>query len=191
MPCCPHCTKHSSPVPVCGTVDTLAFHTSPFPPSLRQISAELYAHHVGRGGMMRALAGCDSLSLVGSSQAQGSRLGAYSIEANHTCDSRPIYRHTGGPSYLWHKSGYWMIGTAHLVCSEHAYLSVRDSKSTPDLHTVTGVWSEWTGSEFVDNTEIAVLSFCDSGESLKTLHSLLDLCHCCCCCCCAPPLRCF
>ena len=100
---------------------------------------------------------CDYVSVSGSTYQSG-RHGLY--EATETCDSKPSYEchdcSISGLKIWYHNSnGKWYMGSDGCGSSASGIRII----SNDDLEDVSGDWSEWTGSEWLVNSDIAVTCY--------------------------------
>jgi len=100
---------------------------------------------------------CDYVSVSGAN-VQTYRHGLY--EATGTCDSKPSYEchdcSISGLKIWYHNSnGKWYMGSDGCGSSASGIRII----SNDDLEDVSGDWSEWTGSEWLVNSDIAVTCY--------------------------------
>jgi len=99
---------------------------------------------------------CDYVSVSGSTYQSG-RHGLY--EATGTCDSAPSYECldcSSSGQKIWLNGG-WVIGSAGCGSGSGGIFSPYDPDG--DLAAISSTWEEWTGSEMISNSDIAVTCY--------------------------------
>ncbi|CAH1789168.1 unnamed protein product, partial [Owenia fusiformis] len=119
---------------------------------------------------------CGTLKLSGLSQSrkQQWRTGMFKLQSM-PWNSRPVYKHLVEPVFMFHDSGYWLIGST--IGETQSGMRVFSSALQPQ--DVTEVWQSFNGTTWVAESSLVTScsSLCDtiwlSGVSRRGPHSYI------------------
>ncbi|CAH1789164.1 unnamed protein product, partial [Owenia fusiformis] len=104
---------------------------------------------------------CESLKVAGVSQSpkQVWRIGIFKLQSM-PWNSRPVYKHLVEPVFMFHDSGYWLIGST--IGETQSGIRVLSSALQPQ--DVTEVWQSFNGTTWVAESSIVTScsSLCDT-----------------------------
>ena len=97
------------------------------------------------------------IELHGMCQHQARYLGAYTLEAEHVVNDRPVYKHETTAAYLFYaNSNEWYIGSKSKMLAGkdfgHMHVTADTDSTTSCLYPhkirAPSVWKEWDGEEW-------------------------------------------